>query len=205
MRTSILQMALQQIKMAFLLLALMTVLTGLIYPMVVTGIAQLLFPWQANGSMMIKNGEPVGSLLIGQPFSDPRYFWGRPSATSPFPYNAANSSGSNLGPSNSDYLAMVKDRIKRLQGDQLNVNKIPVDLVTASGSGLDPDISPLAAFYQTSRVAKARHVSEKEVNDLILSLQKKRTLGILGEPRVNVFELNLALEHNLIAGSNKRK
>lgn len=194
MKSTIIQIALQQIKIAFVLLTLMTILTGLIYPLVVTGLVQLWFPWQANGSMINKNNELVGSLLIGQSFNEPSHFWGRPSATSPFPYNAASSSGSNMGPSNPDFLSTVKNRLKHLQADANKIGNIPVDLVTASGSGLDPDISPLAAFYQISRIAKARQISEQEVYNVIVSLQKKRTLGILGEPSVNVLELNLALD-----------
>lgn len=196
MKSNIMQIAFQQIKIAFTLLLFMTILTGLIYPIIVTGIAQLLFPWQANGSIIMQNGEPIGSLLIGQEFTNANYFWGRPSATTPFPYNAASSSGSNMGPSNPDFLATVKTRVARLQTSSNSTNKIPVDLVTASGSGLDPEISPLAALYQVNRIAGARHISEKKViDDVILRLEKKRSLRILGEPRINVLELNLALDH----------
>lgn len=188
--------SIKQIKTAFMLLILFSILTGLIYPAVVTGLAQLLFSWRANGSIMQQNNKIIGSELIGQSFSDPKYFWSRPSATTPFPYNAENSSGSNLGPSNPDFLATVKDRVANLRkADPQNKNLIPVDLVTASGSGLDPEISPLAAFYQVHRVAIARGVSETEIQILIKNRIKNRFLKILGEPRVNVLELNLALDN----------
>ena len=151
------------LRPAILLTLVMTVLTGLIYPLVVTGVAQVLFPRQANGSLIIKDGKVVGSTLIGQPFDDPRYFWSRPSATSPFPYNAASSSGSNLGPTNPALHDAVKTRVEALRtADPGNTAPVPVDLVTASGSGLDPHISPAAAFYQVRRVAKARGLSEEK-------------------------------------------
>lgn len=186
---------LKQIKTAFLLLIFFTVLTGIIYPLVVTGVAQLFFPWRANGSFIVENNQPIGSELIGQQFTDPKYFWGRPSATSPFPYNAASSSGSNLGPSNPNLFATVKERITNLKNaDPQNQNLIPVDLVTASASGLDPEISPQAAFYQISRIAKARGLPKNEIQSLVLNSIKYRTLGILGEPRTNVLQLNLALD-----------
>ena len=185
----------KQIRSAFFLLLILTGLTGIIYPALITVVAQSLFPLQANGSLIEANGKIVGSKLIGQNFTDPKYFWGRPSATTPFPYNAANSSGSNLGPSNPDLFAKVKERIIKFnQADPLNADLIPVDLVTASASGLDPEISPLAAFYQIPRVAKARGLSETDVGILVESLIKGRTLGFLGEPRINVLELNLALD-----------
>ena len=181
----------KQLKVSILFLIFFTLLTGLVYPFVVTGIAQLIFPWQANGSL-IKNS---GSILIGQSFNSTNYFWGRPSATLPYPYNAANSSGSNMGPSNPSFLASVQERVKRLQqSDATGHHLIPVDLVTASGSGLDPDISPLAAFYQVARIAKANHLPENEIENIINHLIKNRTLAILGEPRVNVLELNMALD-----------
>jgi len=187
--------ALKQIKIGLILLVLFTVFTGLIYPIVVTGIAQLFFPWKANGSLVEQNGKIIGSSLIGQSFNSPNYFWGRPSATSPYPYNAASSSGSNMGPSNPTFLETIKDRVNHLkQSNPKNNNLIPVDLVTASGSGLDPEISPLAAFYQVPRIAQESHISENEIETLINGLIKNRTLGILGEPRINVLELNIALD-----------
>lgn len=188
--------ALKQIKTACILLLSLTLLTGLVYPLIVTGIAQFLFPWQANGSLVEQNGQIIGSLLIGQSFTSPDYFWGRVSATSPYPYNAVNSSGSNMGPSNPDFLSAVNSRAESLhKADPRNHQLIPVDLVTASGSGLDPDISPLAAFYQVHRIAKARHLSEQTVKELVTSQIKKRPGVILGEPRINVLALNLALDH----------
>ena len=185
----------KQIKTAFILLMIFTLLTGLIYPGVITSLAQILFPWQANGSLVKKNGNNIGSQLIGQSFTDAKYFWGRPSATTPFPYNAANSGGSNSGPNNPDFLKTVQDRVIHLQqADLQNYDLIPVGLVTASASGLDPEISPLAAFYQVPRIAKARKIPESEITALVQSLIKERPLKILGEPRVNVLLLNLALD-----------
>jgi K+-transporting ATPase ATPase C chain len=184
-----------QIKIAFLLLLILTVITGALYPLVVTGIAQALFPDQANGSLILQNGHPVGSALIGQPFDDPKYFWGRLSATGPYPYNAAASSGSNLGPTNEALLKSVKDRIDALKAaDPENTAPVPVDLVTASGSGLDPHISPAAAEYQVHRVAKARGVEEDKIHTLVVAYTEGRQLGLLGEARINVLELNLALD-----------
>jgi K+-transporting ATPase KdpC subunit len=184
-----------QIRPALMLLLTFTVLTGLIYPLVVTGLAQLVFPRQANGSLIVQNGQAVGSTLIGQPFDDPRYFWGRLSATRPYPYNAASSSGSNLGPSNPALLDQVKARIAALKAaDPTNTQPIPVDLVTSSGSGLDPDISVAAALYQLPRVARLRGLSESALRSLVDQYIQGRTLGFLGEPRVNVLELNLALD-----------
>lgn len=186
---------LKQLKIAFILLLVLTVLTGLLYPTLVTGIAQLLFPWQANGSLLKQNTKLIGSALIGQNFATDHYFWGRPSATSPFPYNAASSSGSNLGPSNPALLAAVNKRIAHLkQFETKNDDLIPVELVTASGSGLDPEISPLAAMYQVPRIAKARHIPAEELEALINKLTKDRTFTVLGEPRINVLELNIALD-----------
>jgi len=173
-----------------------TLITGVIYPLIVTGVAQLVFPRQANGSLLIDNGKTVGSSLIGQSFSSPKYFWARPSATSPMPYNAANSSGSNLGPLNPALIENVKARIEQLKkADAASKPMVPVDLVTASASGLDPDISPASAQYQVSRVAKTRNIDESQVRKLIAEYTRNRQFGILGEPRVNVLELNLALDN----------
>ena len=192
---------LKQLKPAIIILALFTLITGVIYPLVVTGIAQILFPSQANGSLIVRNGKAVGSTLIGQNFDDPKYFWGRLSDTGDFSYNAFNaatltgSSGSNYGPMNPALLKAVQARIDALKAaDPGNTSPIPVDLVTASGSGLDPDISIAAALYQISRVAKARGMSEQAVHDLVNQYTTGRQLGILGEPTVNVLLLNLALD-----------
>ncbi len=185
-----------QMRTALILLIVLTVLTGLLYPLAVTGLAQLLFPTQANGSLIEHNNRVIGSRLIGQSFTSNAYFWGRPSATSPYPYNGEASSGSNSGPTNPSFLATVEDRIAQLkQASPQNNNAIPVDLVTASGSGLDPDISPQAAFYQVARIAKTRNLSEKEIQSLIQQYTQHRTFGLLGETRINVLELNLALDH----------
>jgi K+-transporting ATPase ATPase C chain len=184
-----------QLKTAIIVLALLTLITGVIYPLVVTVIAQVAFPAQANGSLIVKNGKAIGSQLIGQPFDDPKYFWGRLSATTPFPYNAASSSGSNLGPTNPALIEMVQERVNALQAaDPANARPIPVDLVTSSGSGLDPHISPAAADYQVSRVARVRGLDEAVVRQLVAQYTQGRDLGVLGEPRVNVLELNLALD-----------
>jgi potassium-transporting ATPase KdpC subunit len=186
---------LQEMKIAFLLLILMSILTGFIYPLFVTAIAQLVFPWQANGSLIKRNGYLIGSELIGQSFTDPKYFWGRPSATTPFPYNAMNSSGSNLALSNPKFLGTVESRRLALRSDDWGSNAlIPEDLVMASGSGLDPDISPSAAFYQIKRVAKARGIPEQRIRTLVENSIAHRTFGILGEDRINVLRLNLALD-----------
>lgn len=186
----------QQIKTALILFLLLTVVTGLLYPAVVTGFAQLFFSKQANGSLLLNSqNQIIGSALIGQSFTNPKYFWGRPSATIPVPYNAMASSASNLGPTNPDLFTLIKNRVLNLkQVDPKNSDLIPVDLVTASASGLDPDISPAAAFYQVRRVAKARGLTESQVKKLVQEHIQDRTWGILGEPRVNVLMLNLALE-----------
>jgi len=180
---------------ALSLLILLTVLTGLVYPLAVTGLAQLIFPHQAGGSLLTRDGKPIGSALIGQQFTDPRYFWGRPSATAPQAYNGTASGGSNLGPSNPALTDAAKQRIAALRAvDPGNHAPIPVDLVTASGSGLDPEISPAAAQYQLSRVARARGLPPAEVRALVARCTRGRQLGVLGEPRVNVLELNLLLD-----------
>lgn len=185
----------KELRPALMSLLLMTVLTGIAYPLVVTGIAQGLFFAQANGSLIVRAGRPVGSALIGQPFDDPKYFWGRLSATAPFSYNAAASSGSNYGPSSDDLLKAVQGRIDALRAaDPGNPEPIPVDLVTASGSGLDPHVSPAAAGWQVRRVARARGLDEQTVETLVTRHVRGRQLGVLGEPTVNVLELNLALD-----------
>ncbi len=184
-----------QLKPALVVLILLSLVTGVAYPLIVTGIAQAVFPSQANGSLILRDGKAIGSSLIGQPFDDPRYFWGRLSATAPFAYNAGASSGSNLGPINPALHSAAKGRIDALrEADPGNQAPIPVDLVTASGSGLDPDISPAAAFYQLPRVARARHLDEERVRELVHTHIRHRQLGLLGEPRVNVLRLNLALD-----------
>jgi K+-transporting ATPase ATPase C chain len=183
------------IRPALVLFLILTVITGIVYPLVVTGIAQLVFPKQASGSLIIKEGRIVGSRLIGQSFTDPKYFWSRPSATSPQPYNALASGGSNLGPLNPALTDAVKSRIDALHAaDPANAAPVPVDLVTASGSGLDPEISVAAANYQAGRVARVRGLSVEVVHGLIAAHTQGRFLGVLGEPRVNVLELNLALD-----------
>jgi len=172
-----------------------TIITGVLYPLAVTGLAQVIFPRQANGSLITRDGEILGSELIGQPFSGPAYFWGRLSMTSPFPYNAAASQGSNLGPSNPELVRLVQARIDALRAaDPGNRAPIPADLVTASASGLDPDISLAAALYQIPRVARSRGLSENQVRSLVERYTEGRQFGFLGEPRVNVLELNLALD-----------
>jgi K+-transporting ATPase ATPase C chain len=183
------------LRAAVLLFLALTVLTGVVYPLLVTGIAQLVFPGRAAGSIVMHQGHAVGSVLIGQSFSDPWHFWGRPSATTPQPYNGTGSTGSNLGPLNPALTDAVRDRIKALRAaDPDNGEAIPVDLVTASASGLDPEISVAAANYQAARVAHARSVPEARVRALIAVHTEGRLLGVLGEPRVNVLELNLALD-----------
>jgi potassium-transporting ATPase KdpC subunit len=187
----------QQFLPALRMFVVLSVLTGVAYPYLVNGIAQLAFPGAANGSLIMVGGKPAGSTLIGQPFDDPKYFWSRPSATSPQPYNAAASSGSNQGPRNPALADAVKDRIKALRdADPGNTAPVPADLVTASGSGLDPEISVAAAQYQLARVAKARGMSEDGVRRLVVENTSGRTFGILGEPRVNVLTLNVALDRS---------
>ncbi len=184
-----------QLRPTLVSFVLLSVILGLIYPLVVTGIGQAIFPYQANGSVMVANGQATGSALIGQQFDDPKYFWGRLSATGPFPYNSASSSGSNYGPMNPDYLKAVQARIDALKAaDPGNAAPIPVDLVTASGSGLDPQISVAAALYQAPRVARIRHMSEEAVRQLVAQYTEDRQFGFLGEPRVDVLQLNLALD-----------
>jgi K+-transporting ATPase ATPase C chain len=186
---------LAQIFLSLRMLALLTLLTGVVYPLVTWGIAQVAFDHQANGSLIDVNGKLIGSALIGQPFDDPKYFWSRPSATSPMRYNAAASTGSNLGPRNPALAGAVKDRIKALRdADPGNVAAVPGDLVTASASGLDPHISVAAAEFQLARVARARGLGVESVRTIVEQNTEGRTFGVLGEPRVNVVLLNLALD-----------
>jgi len=188
------------IRPALVLFALLSALTGLAYPLAVTGAAKALFPSQAAGSLVVQGGTTVGSSLIGQEFSDPKHFWGRPSATAPQPYNASASGGSNLGPLNPALADAVKQRIEALRAaDPGNAAAVPVDLVTASASGLDPDISPAAAHYQAQRVARLRGLPPEQVNALIASHTQAPLWGWLGEPRVNVLALNLALDASAAA------
>jgi len=195
---------LRQIRPAIVLIVLMTVLTGLVYPLGMTGIASVLFPRQAAGSLIEKDGKVIGSSLIGQNFADPKYFRGRPSATTdtdpkdatktvPAPYNAANSVGSNLGPTSKTLVERVTGDADKLRADNPNT-AVPVDLVTTSASGLDPDITPAAAEYQVLRVAKARNLAPDKIRALVADATEGRTLGVLGEPRVNVLKLNMALD-----------
>ncbi|MBN8743987.1 MAG: potassium-transporting ATPase subunit KdpC [Thiomonas arsenitoxydans] len=183
------------LRPALSLLILLTLITGLLYPLAVTGLAQLVFPWQANGSVLARQGRAVGSALIGQNFTAPGYFWSRPSATATYPYNGLASGGSNLGPTNPALLEAVRARIAALRAaDPGNTAPVPVDLVTASASGLDPDISLAAARYQAARVARVRHLPLARVQALIDAQAHPRWLGLFGTPRVNVLELNLALD-----------
>jgi potassium-transporting ATPase KdpC subunit len=192
-----------ELRPAVVMVIAFTILTGLAYPLAMTGIAQVFFPWQANGSLVERDGKVVGSALIGQVFADDKYFHGRPSATTdtdpndasktvPVPYNAQNSSGSNLGPTSKSLVDRIKEDVDKLKAES---NKpIPVDLVTTSASGLDPEITPAAAAFQIPRVAKARNMAESILADLVAQHTQGRTLGVLGEPRVNILELNLALD-----------
>jgi potassium-transporting ATPase KdpC subunit len=183
------------LRPTLVLFLVLTAITGIVYPLIVTGIAQGLFPHQAAGSLIVRDGKPVGSQLIGQAFGDPKYLWSRPSATSPQPYNGLGSNGSNLGPLNPALTDAVKQRIDALHAaDPTNKAPVPVDLVTASGSGLDPDESLAAAYYQAARVAKARGLDEQTVRSLIGTHARGNFLGLFGDPRVNVLELNLALD-----------
>lgn len=186
---------LKEFRPALVMLVMLTVLTGVAYPLVVTGVGQAFFSHQANGSLIEREGKPVASRLIGQAFTQPKYFWGRPSATSPYPYNASASGGSNQGPLNVALTDAVKARIQALRDADPNAPAaVPVDLVTASGSGLDPHISPAAAEYQVNRVAKVRNLSPEQVRRLVADHTEGRQLGFFGEPRVNVVELNFALD-----------
>jgi len=183
------------LRQSIVLLLLMTVITGVLYPLAATALAQLIFPSQANGSLIVRHGKPIGSALIGQSFTEAKYFWGRPSATSPNAYNAASSSGSNLGPTNPVLTDAVRQRIVALRAaDPGNLAPVPVDLVPTSASGLDPQISPAAAQYQLARVARARGMAATQVQALVNQYTDGRQFGLLGEPRVNVLELNLALD-----------
>jgi K+-transporting ATPase ATPase C chain len=189
----------QQLRAVVVVFVLLTIVTGVVYPLVVTGIAQVVFPHQADGSLIVRHGKLIGSELIGQAFDDPKYFWGRPSATSAFANDASSSTGSNYGPTNPDQLKAVGDRLKALRDadpSKADATKypVPVDLVTASASGIDPHISPAAAEFQIPRVAKARGLSEDKIRDLVTTHTEGRTLGFLGEPRVNVLQVNLALD-----------
>lgn len=184
-----------ELRPALVSFLLLTVITGVVYPLAVTGIGQAVFSDAANGSLIGEGDKSIGSRLIGQPFSDPKYFFGRPSATAPQPYNGAASSGSNLGPTNPTLATLISDRVAAFRAlDPENKAAVPVDLVTASASGLDPHISPAAAEYQVPRVARVRNRPEAEIRDLVKQATEGRTFGILGEPRVNVLLLNLALD-----------
>jgi K+-transporting ATPase ATPase C chain len=185
----------REFRAALVLLLVLTVITGIAYPLVVTGVTQVVFPGSANGSLIESGGKAVGSELIGQTFADPKHFWSRASATSPYPYNASSSSGSNQGPLNPALTDAVTARVKALRdADPGNTAAVPADLVTASASGLDPHVSPAAAEYQVARVAKVRGLDAQKVRALVAEITEGRQLGFLGEPRVNVLRLNLALD-----------
>ena len=185
----------KELRPAVISFLLLTLLTGFAYPLLVTGLSQVFMPGKANGSFILKEGKPIGSELIGQSFSDPKYFWGRLSATGPMPYNASASSGSNLGPTNPALMDAVKGRVQALRdADPGNQQAVPVDLVTASGSGLDPHISPAAAEYQLARVARLRNINPEALRKLVEEHTEGRQFGMLGEARVNVLKLNLALD-----------
>jgi len=186
---------LRQLRPTLVIFVVMTLLTGVIYPLVVSAVAWTVFPSAAHGSLIVKDGKTIGSKLIGQPFDDDKYFWSRPSATTPYPYNAGASCGSNLGPTNPILIEAVEQRVLDLRAKHpQQQGDVPIDLVTASGSGLDPHISPAAAYYQVERVAAARGLSAQRVHELVTQHFEPRTLGLLGEPRVNVLLLNLALD-----------
>jgi len=192
------------LRPALVLLLVLTFLTGIVYPLLVTGLAQTLFPFQSHGSLIVRDGKAIGSNLIGQSFTDPAHFWGRPSATGPMAYNASASSGSNLGPMNPALTDAVKTRVAALHAvDPSNLSAVPVDLVTASASGLDPHISLAAAQYQLGRVAKARQQSTLAVQALIDQATQRPLFGLLGEPVVNVLQLNLALDAHLNHGPTR--
>jgi K+-transporting ATPase ATPase C chain len=184
----------EQLKASLIMLAAFTLLTGIAYPLAITGLAGLAFPGRAGGSLIRRGDVVIGSALVGQPFEGPGRFWSRPSATGPMPYNAASSTGSNLGPMNSDLLAAVEERIARVRAGHPGQGPVPIDLVTASSSGLDPHITPAGALYQVARVARERALPETEVRALVERRIEGRQLGMLGEPRVNVLLLNLALD-----------
>lgn len=185
----------QTIRPAFTLFVVLTILTGVVYPLLVTYVGKLAFPSQVDGSLIEENGKLIGSRLIGQNFTSPKYFWGRPSATGPYPYNAAASSGSNLGPINPTLISSVQERVAAIKPKEGNGNGlVPVDLVTTSASGLDPEISPAAAVYQVHRIATERGLTEDQIKQLIEAHTQEKQFGVLGERRVNVLELNLALD-----------
>ena len=185
---------LHEMKSGLLLIMALTMVTGLAYPMVVTMLAQCFFPWRANGSLLVRHHQVVGSALIGQTFNQPGYFWGRPSTTQPYPYNSMNSGGTRIAPLDASYLAQVTARQERWQAACDQRTPAPMDLLTASASGLDPDISPAAAFFQATRVAKARALSLRQIENLIHQQIRNPDFGLLGESRVNVLLLNLALD-----------
>ncbi len=185
----------KELKTAILTFLILTVITGILYPLFITGVSQVFFHSKADGSLIYRNGKPVGSSFIGQSFDDSKYFWPRPSATSPVAFNAASSSGSNLGPSNPTLAETIKNRVKAYKAaDPNNTNPVPIDLVTSSASGLDPHISLAGAYYQLPRIARLRNLSQNTVKEIIVRHTNKRFLSVLGEPVVNVLELNLALD-----------